>query len=103
MVARAHGVDLSRHRSQLLGPQTVAAAELILVMDPAQQRAVCGNFGRWRTDVVVLGDLDPEPILARAIRDPVEQPASVFEESYSRIDRCLRTLASVMSSVAPAR
>ena len=98
LVARAHGVDLSEHRSQLLGPQEVAAAELILVMEPAQQRAVCGNFGRSRGDVVVLGDLDPEPINGRAIRDPVEQPASVFEESYARIDRCLGTLVSVMSA-----
>jgi protein-tyrosine-phosphatase len=76
----------------------VAAAELILVMEPAQQDAVCGNFGRGRSNVVVLGDLDPEPITQRAIRDPVEQPASVFEESYTRIDRCLRTLVSVMTS-----
>ena len=95
--ARKHGVDLSQHRSQLLGPQEVAAAELILVMEPAQQDAVCANFGRWRSDVVVLGDLDPEPITQRTIRDPVEQPGSVFEESYARIDRCLRALVSVMA------
>jgi len=102
-VARAHGVDLSQHRSQLLGPQEVAAAELIVVMDPTLQQAVCANFGRWRRDVVVLGDLDPEPTNGRAIRDPVQQPASVFEESYARIDRCLVTLVSVMSSAVPAR
>ena len=102
-VARAHGVDLSQHRSQLLGAQEVAGAELILVMEPAQQQAVCANFGRWPADVVVLGDLDPEPITGRAIRDPVEQPASVFEESYARIDRCLRALVSAMSSAVPAR
>jgi protein-tyrosine phosphatase len=102
-VAGAHGVDLSQHRSQLLGPREAAAAELILVMEPEQQDRVCGNFGRWRADVIVLGDLDPEPITRRAIQDPVEQPASVFEESYARIDRCLRTLVRVMSSAVPAR
>jgi protein-tyrosine phosphatase len=102
-VAGAHGVDLSQHRSQLLGPREAAAADLILVMEPAQQDRVCGNFGRWRGDVVVLGDLDPEPITGRAILDPVEQPVSVFEESYARIDRCLRALISVMSSAVPAR
>ncbi len=102
-VARVHGVDLSRHWSRLLGPQEIAAAELILVMDAAQQRTICANFGRWRADVVVLGDLDPEPINGRAIRDPVQQPASVFEESYARIDRCLMTLVSVMSTAVPAR
>jgi len=101
-VAGARGVDLSQHRSQLLGAQEAAAADLILVMEPAQQDRVCGSFGRWRADVVVLGDLDPEPITRRAIRDPVEQPARVFEESYARIDRCLRTLVSVMSRAAVA-
>ncbi len=102
-VARAHGVDLSQHRSRLLRPQEVAAAELIVVMDAAQQREVCANFGRWRADVVVLGDLDPEPINGRAIRDPVDQPASVYEESYARIDRCLWKLVAALSSAVPAR
>jgi protein-tyrosine phosphatase len=88
--ARAHGVDLGRHVSRVMARQDVLAAELILVMEPAQQTAVCARFGRRREDVFVLGDLDPEPITTRTIRDPVEQPPSVFEESYARIDRCLR-------------
>ena len=96
-VAGARGVDLSRHRSRMLGSREVAAADLIIVMDPTQQDAVGGRFGR-RANVIVLGDLDPEPITRRAIRDPVEQPASVFDESYARIDRCLRMLVSIMSS-----
>jgi protein-tyrosine phosphatase len=102
-VARARGVELSQHRSHLLGQREVAAADLILVMEPAQQEVVCGNFGRGRADVVVLGDLDPEPITRRAIQDPVDQAASVFEGSYARIDRCLGALVSVMSSAIPLR
>jgi len=98
VVAEARGVDLSEHRSRMLGSRDVSAADLILVMDPAQQKAVNYRFGR-REGVMVLGDLDPEPNTRRAIRDPIEQPASVFEESYARIDRCLRLLVSIMSSV----
>ncbi len=86
------GVDLSAHRSQLLTAHSVHAAQLILVMDPAQRRQICDRFGRAYRDVLVLGDLDPHPVAARTIRDPVNRPPEVFEESYSRIARCVRQL-----------
>jgi len=85
-------VDLSAHRSQLLTADRARAADLILVMDPTQRRAICNRFGRAERDVLVLGDLDPEPSGSRAIRDPVTQPLPVFEETYARIERCVREL-----------
>ena len=95
-VATRHGVDLSGHRSRLVTADLVRAADLIVVMDPAQQRMVCERFGCWPRDVIVLGDLDPAPVKARTIRDPVNQPAEVFEESYERIERCVREFASAL-------
>lgn len=91
--AARHGVDLSDHRSRLLTADLVRSAELIVVMDAAQRREVCDRFGRSPRDVLLLGDLDPQPIATRTIRDPVEQPLEVFEESYARIERCMRELA----------
>ena len=91
-VGAARGVDLSRHRAKLLGPPDVLTADLVVVMDPWQRRAVSALYGRDERDIVVLGDLDPGPIETRAILDPVEQPASAFEASYERIDRCLKEL-----------
>jgi len=90
--AARHGVDLSVHLSQLVTAETARAADLIVVMDPAQRRAICDRFGRAVRDVLVLGDLDPQLIDARAIRDPVNAPRAVFEESYTRIERCVREL-----------
>ncbi len=89
--ARYHA-DLSAHRSQVLTPDGARAADLIVVMDPAQRREICDRFGRAQRDVVVLGDLDPQAIDARPIRDPVNQPRAVFEEAYARIERCVREL-----------
>ena len=43
--------------------------------------------------MVLLGDLDPEPITRRTVLDPVEQPAEVFRSCYDRIDRCVGALA----------
>ena len=91
--AARHGVDLSDHRSRLLTADLVRSAELIVVMDAAQRREVCDRFGRSPRDVLLLGDLDPQPIATRTIRDPVEQPLQVFEETYARIERCMRELA----------
>ena len=99
--AARRGVDLSSHRSRLLTAELARAAELIIVMDAAQRRAICDRFGRLPRDVILLGDLDPAPIAARAIPDPVDQPAAVFDESYACIERCAGALASALTR-APA-
>jgi protein-tyrosine phosphatase len=91
-VAAARGLDLTAHRSELITPERAAGAALIVVMDRAQQRAVCARYGKSPREVLILGDLDPQPIETRPIQDPWDQPAAVFEECYSRIDRCLRVL-----------
>jgi len=95
--AARRGVDLSEHRSRLLTADLVGAADLIMVMDPTQQRIVCERFGRWPRDVVVLGDLDPAPVEGRTIRDPINQTVEVFDQSYARIERCVRALAGALS------
>ena len=98
--ARAHGVELGPHRSQLLTPALVRGADLILVMDARQRGAVAAQFGRHGPEVAVLGDLDPEPVTRRAIRDPVEQPREVFDASYARIARCVRALVEAIAPQA---
>jgi len=90
--AARYGVDLSTHRSKLLTVDSVRPASLIVVTDPAQGREICARFGRGDGDVLVLGDFDPQPIESRKIRDPVNQPLTVFEETYARIERCIREL-----------
>lgn len=96
-VAAGLGVDLTDHRSKPLSPTVVRGAQLIVVMDTDQQRDLMQRFGRQSRDVLVLGDLDPNPIDTRAIRDPVEQPVAVFEETYARIDRCVFQFVNVVS------
>jgi protein-tyrosine phosphatase len=99
-VASRRGVDLEEHRSRLLTDESVETADLIYVMSAAQERDIQEQFGADPGKVWVLGDLDPEPIRKRTIRDPVEQPEAVFEEVYDRIDRCIRVM--VESAGPPA-
>lgn len=96
VVAARRGVNLSTHRSKLLVADLASSMDLILVMDPMQRRAVCDRFGRSPGDVVVLGDLDPLWAETRTIRDPVEQPREVFEESYARIERCVAEFVNTL-------
>jgi protein-tyrosine-phosphatase len=71
-------------------------------MDLAQRREICDRFGRTVRDVLVLGDLDPQAIDTRTIRDPVNQPRAVFEESYARIERCVRALERAIGPLGAA-
>jgi protein-tyrosine-phosphatase len=100
VAAARRGVDLAAHRSQLLTAETARRADLIVVMDPAQGRAIRDRFGRLRRDIV-LGDLDPAPLARRTIQDPVDQCLEVFEQSYARIERCVVELVQALG-VGPA-
>ena len=86
--AARRGIDLSGHRSRVVAPGDVAAADLVVVMDGTQERAVRALQRGVERMILQLGDLDPEPIDMRAIRDPDGQPPEVCEASYARIDRC---------------
>ncbi|HEX8245003.1 MAG TPA: hypothetical protein VF541_15950 [Longimicrobium sp.] len=94
--ARAHGVDLSAHRSGLLSRESVQAAGLVVVMSTEQARAVVRGLGRSPDDVLVLGDLDPLPVETRTVADPWGREADVFSSSYARIVRCVDELARAL-------
>lgn len=94
--AARRGVDLSDHRSKPLTADLVGAADLIVVMEPAQQRVICDRFGRSPRDLLVLGDLDPAAITTRAIRDPLDRPGELLEACYRRIERCVAQLVCVL-------
>lgn len=91
--ALAHGEDLSAHRSRLVTAQLVSSAALIVVMDDAQRTRLIRTHVCDPSSIVLLGDFDPQAILKRSIRDPYSQGAVVFEEVFSRIDRCAAVLS----------
>jgi protein-tyrosine-phosphatase len=67
----------------------------MVVMDPQQRRHLIAMRPALSDRVVLLGDLDPEPITRRAVPDPVEQPSEVFRSCYDRIERCVRVFAAL--------
>lgn len=99
--ASARGFDLRRHRSRVISPESAQRAGLIVVMEPGQARDVHRRFGIPVERLLVLGDLDPEPIHTRLILDPVLKPRAVFVECYDRIDRCLVGLVDLLWKPLP--
>lgn len=100
-VASARGFDLRRHRSRVISLESAQRAGLIIVMEPGQAHQVHRRFGVPAERLLVLGDLDPEPIRTRVILDPVLKPRSVFVECYDRIDRCLAGLVDLLWKPLP--
>jgi len=96
--ARTYGVDLSGHRSSALTSTTQLDADLIVVMSRAQEEALAARK-KAGSMILVLGDLDPQPITQRTILDPWDSPVTAFDESYQRIDRCVRELARIVWGV----
>ena len=95
-VAAARGVDLTSHQSRLITHEMIGQADLVVVMDNHQRHLVRRAFHYDLDRIIVLGDLDSRHIRRRAIRDPILQPASVFVDSYARIERCVATLTAAL-------
>lgn len=98
------GVDLRDHRSRLVVPSLLDPADLVVVMDGSQWSTLRFDFGYPGSRIILLGDLDPGPALARAIPDPWDRPLAEFRSVYARIDRCVGVLATLLSGAsAPSR
>jgi protein-tyrosine-phosphatase len=86
-------VDLAPHVSQTLSPDLVSSFDVIVVMERAQREMIARQYGA-RDRILILGDLDPQPIETRTILDPYNRDKAVFTEVYDRIDRCLKQFAA---------
>jgi protein-tyrosine phosphatase len=93
LAARERGIDLIRHCSQQITTRHLSA-DWIFVMESYQVALVNRQIGEGR--IVLLGDLDPNPIDTRGIGDPMEQGLDVFRACYERIDRCIALLARAL-------
>ncbi len=97
-VAAARGLDLDGHVSAPLDLERTRRAEVVVVMEPRQRRAFRDLHGRTGQFILILGDLDPEPIVWRRIRDPWGHDREYFERIFERIDRCLGTMAAALAA-----
>ena len=89
--------DISHHRSSLITAERLAGSDVIVVMSVKQQRAIAGFAAMHRGEVIVLGDLDPQPISRRTVLDPWGGDDTLFDESYDRIERCIAAMVYALT------
>ena len=95
LAAQRRGIDLHAHCSRHLSREAARAADVILVFDEANRRAVMARDPRLRGRIVLLGDLDG----LGAIGDPVDGDGAVFMRCYARIDRSVAALAELLAAL----
>ncbi len=94
--AAEFGKDLSHHRSQLLTSEMLSTHELILVMEPSHRSRLVSEYRIAPGRIVLLGDLDSQPLHTRAIVDPYNGTHQQFVACYQRIGRCVEVLRSAL-------
>jgi protein-tyrosine phosphatase len=95
-VTAERGLDLSTFRSRPLSRVNAREIDLVIVMDPGQERHLSHVYGVSPKRLFVAGDLDPVRAATRAIQDPWRQSVDVFRASFDRLDRCAATIATLM-------
>ena len=96
--AARRGIDMTAHRSMLVGDAPLASADLIVVMNAEQRESLRQRFAGLRGMILILGDLDPQPVRRRTVVDPWGGSDALFDESYDRIDRCIDALVNVLAA-----
>lgn len=93
--AAAAGVDLSTHRSRHAHLRHLESADIIVIFDHINHRALCERHPQLAQRAVYLSSY-VEPALGD-IEDPDGRPLAEFEMNYRTIDRCLVELVSSLS------
>jgi protein-tyrosine phosphatase len=78
------GLDLSAHRARQLTPEMIADADLVVVMEAAQQQAVEWLSRAARGRVHRLGRFG-----GFDVEDPFRRPREAFEAALAQIERGL--------------
>lgn len=89
-VCAALGADISAHRARQLTADTVAAADLILVMEPFHLSGVYSRSQEASGKTWLLTEFAGDPD-ADGVPDPIGAPLSVYRETGARLENLLRT------------
>jgi protein-tyrosine phosphatase len=84
-VARARGIDLSRHRSQSLDAFDPRQIDVVFVMEPLQTLHPALDSFRSQLPVLTLGMVAGDPLIA----DPYGKDEAAFHSCFSAIERAV--------------
>lgn len=81
-----NGVDISSHRSRSLHPETLQKANLILAMEPFQQRHLQLLAPSIKDKVYLLAKWPEENRKRGVIADPIGRSLRVYRKTFKLID-----------------
>lgn len=85
LVSLEHGLDLNAHRAQVLTPELVSGADLILVMSPHHRERALALGGAGRTHL--LTDFASKGTAGRSVQDPFGGELEVYRETFAELER----------------
>ena len=85
LVAKANGLDLSFFRGRRLSSEIVNQADLLIVMEKSQARAIKRNWPTQAGKVVVLKSFGPKAP-GGEVADPIGRGLDFFESCYEELD-----------------
>ena len=92
--ATARSIDLTGHAAAPLGPDTVAASDVIFVMDIPQLVTMRKRFPEARSKTFLLSCLAPDAPLE--IRDPVDGDEACFHACFNQISRAVQPIVETL-------
>jgi protein-tyrosine phosphatase len=96
-LAAARGVDLSSHRSRLVGPADASRFDFFLVMTRRHRDQLVGRLEVDPNRIALLGDFDTDGGPEREIADPFGLGSEVFEKSFDQIERAVEGLCDLLA------
>jgi L-malate glycosyltransferase len=97
-LATARSIDLSRHAATPIGPEMVAASDVIFVMDIPQLLTMRKRFPEARGKTFLLSCLACDARLE--IRDPVDGDEACFHACFDHICRAVRPIVGTLRGMS---
>lgn len=106
VVAKEHGVDLSRHRAQPLTSSLIREADLILVMEPGHRWELLHHHREIASKVFLLRHFARSGDHHRAIADPYGLDLEAYRVCFEEIRECVESFwewLTMLGRIAPAQ
>jgi protein-tyrosine-phosphatase len=100
-LAAGHSVDLTRHAAAPLDDKTIAASDVIFVMDIPLLMAMRQRFPDARDKVFLLTCLNAHAPLE--VRDPIDGDESRFQRCFDQICEAVQPIVAALGQTAWAR
>lgn len=93
-VAREHGIDISKHRSQALSEQLLRDSNIVFVMAKEHYQYIAQHFPQYQENVFLLKNFDCKPDRRRRadVPDPIGQSRTFYRRVYRELDNEIRRI-----------